>query len=52
MKHVQSLARTGAVAILLIIVLAVVLKPLLPWLCALFMLACIIGIAMRDSSRY
>jgi hypothetical protein len=47
MRHLRRAAVTAAVGILLIIVLATALQPLLPWLFALIIFGCIVGLLMR-----
>ena len=49
MKRVQAAIVIGMAAIVGVIVLAVVVRPLLPWLLAAFVFACIVRIVMRGS---
>ena len=47
-KQIQTASRTVAIGIVLLIILASVLQPLLPWLFAIFVFACILHVVLRE----
>jgi hypothetical protein len=48
MRHVRSAALTMALMIFLLLMLAEVLRPLLPWLIVLIFFLCIVKLVMRS----
>ena len=49
MKRVQAAIAIAMAAIVGVIILAVVVRPLLPWLLVAFVFACVLRIVTRDS---
>lgn len=48
MKRLRAAALIACGSVLVVMVLAAILQPFLPWLFAVFMLGCIFKIAVRD----
>jgi hypothetical protein len=48
MRHIRSAAITMVLVIILVILLAEAIRPFLPWLIALIIIACIVKLVMRS----